>query len=1171
MTQLRLNNPGSVTPNAAAVPADQRVRDCIRTDLTTTLIIEAAAGTGKTTALVSRIIAVLTAGLTTLDRIVAVTFTEKAAGELKLRLRSAIESERNTPSATPLERKRLDLALEKLEEARIGTIHAFCGDLLRERPVEARVDPMFEVAPDDVAETLLDGAFDRWFEQTLASPGEGVRRVLRRRDLADRNGPRPILQAAARELIQWRDFDSPWQPSPFDRDRAIDRLLAEAVELQAIAIEADDDDWLRRSIEEICRPLSEATRLESVRPRDYDALEDALQRLLRGNPRRWNWRGRGDFFGQRRRADVIARRDAFRGSLQQFSEQAGANLAPMLRDEILPIIGHYRELKYRAGRLDFLDLLLTARDLVRSDPILRADLQNRFSHIFIDEFQDTDPLQAEILMLLAADDSAAADWLTARPVPGKLFIVGDPKQSIYRFRRADVALYQTVKHHLIEHGGAALEHLTVSFRATPQIQSMVNAAFAPLMPSDSPTQPAYAALEHYRPDFLSQPAIVALPVPAPYGGYGRITNWRIDESLPDAVGAFVKWLVSDSKWSVTERESPKERVAIRPRHICILFRRFTSYGRDVTRGYVRALEARHIAHVLVRGGSFHEREEVLAIRNALAAIERPDDTLAVFATLRGPLFAISDGALLEFRETFRSLHPFFKLPDDGPGAAPDHLRELCDALTVLRDLHRGRNRRSIADTIAQLLARTRAHAGIAIWPTGDQALANVMRLMDLARHYEANVGATSLRGFVEDLEARAEREQAGEAPIIEEGTEGVRIMTVHRAKGLEFPVVILADITCNETAGEAHRYVDPTRRLCALRLAGAAPRELLDHADEELRRDEEEAVRLLYVATTRARDLIVSPVVGDEPQSGWLARLTPVLYPDLSEYQSAADPHPPGCPPFKSRIVGDRPDNANTRAPGLAPGGYQPAAGTHRVVWWDPAILDLDARETMGLRQTRLLEADATNTRSAQGQGDYLAWRAQREQIIAAGSTPTLRLATATEIVATEGRPSLPEAETIIVEQTARVDGRPHGNRFGTLVHAIMARTALDADTATITQSATFYGRIVGATPGEITAAADAVTASLDSPVILRARAALQLRRESPLIITLDDGLIVEGIADLIFLEENEGVRRWVVVDFKTDVDLASRLTEYQTQVALYIRALTRATNLPAIGLLLWL
>jgi ATP-dependent helicase/nuclease subunit A len=311
--------------------------------------------------------------------------------------------------------------------------------------------------------------------------------------------------------------------------------------------------------------------------------------------------------------------------------------------------------------------------------------------------------------------------------------------------------------------------------------------------------------------------------------------------------------------------------------------------------------------------------------------------------------------------------------------------------------------------------------------------------------------------------------------------------------------------------------------------------------------------------------------VGDEPQSGWLARLTPVLYPDLTEYQPAPDPHPPGCPPFKSRIVGTRPDNANTRAPGLAPGAYQPAAGTHRVVWWDPAILDLDARETMGLRQTKLLQADDTNTRSAQGQSDYLAWRAQRDQLIATGAAPSLRLATATEIVTGSARPDLPEASTIAIEQTARIAGRPHGNRFGTLVHAIMARIALDANAATIAHSATFYGRIVGATPDEVTAAADAVLVALASPLILRARAALELRRESPLIVTLDDGLIVEGIADLVFLEAHAGTRRWVVVDFKTDVDLTPRLDEYRTQVALYLRALTHSTNHPATGLLLWL
>ena len=138
----------------------------------------------------------------------------------------------------------------------------------------------------------------------------------------------------------------------------------------------------------------------------------------------------------------MARRDALQTRLARFRDAAGANLAPLLRDELWPIVDYYEELKQRAGVLDFLDLLLVARDLVRDNAAVRAELQHRFTHIFVDEFQDTDPLQAEILLLLAADDPAESDWHRVRPLPGKLFIVGDPKQSIYRFRRADVALYQ---------------------------------------------------------------------------------------------------------------------------------------------------------------------------------------------------------------------------------------------------------------------------------------------------------------------------------------------------------------------------------------------------------------------------------------------------------------------------------------------------------------------------------------------------------------------------------------------------------------------------------------------------------------------------------------------------------------------------------------------------------
>jgi ATP-dependent helicase/nuclease subunit A len=1150
-----------VTP---AIISDQAVRDRIRDDLDVTLVIEAAAGTGKTTALVNRIVSVIGSGRGELARIVAVTFTEKAAGELKLRLRAEIERARQNTEPFSEARARFDLALKQLEEARIGTIHSFCADLLRERPVEAHVDPMFEVAPEDVAGEMFDSAFERWFEKILDNPGEGMRRLLRRRDLSSRTGPRAIARRAALELMNWRDFDSPWQHSPMARDAEIDAIIAEVEALGKLAELGEDDDWLAKGLDAIARPVSEATRLDAVRGRDHDALESVLIALCTG--RRWDWKGYGGGFGEIEREEVFRRRAELRARLEKFRDDAGANLAPLLRDELWPIVGIYEDLKRRAGRLDFLDLLLVARNLVRDNPAVRAELQSRFTHIFVDEFQDTDPLQAEILALLSSADPGETNWLKVKPIDGKLFIVGDPKQSIYRFRRADVSLYQGVKQLLLMHG-AQLEHLTVSFRATPAIQAMVNAAFAPLMSEESGTQPAYAPLTPYRAEPSTQPSIVVLPVPEPYGDFGRVVNFRIDQSIPEAIAAYARWLVHESGWTVTEREAPDVRVPIRPRHICILFRRMNSFGRDVTRPYLRALEARHLPHVLVKGGSFNEREEVIALRNLLGAIERPDDELTVFAALHGPVFALSDAALLEFRMTLGSLHPFRKLPDD----IPDSLKEVKCALEVIKNLHRGRNRRPIAETIAKLLAETRAHAGFAIWPTGEQALANIMRIMDQARRYEARGGTTSFRAFVDELEARAERDEASETPIVEEGTEGVRIMTVHRAKGLEFPIVILADITCNETRADASRYIEPASKLAAMELAGCAPRELQEHRAKEHQRDQEEAIRLLYVAATRARDLIVVPAVGDEESDGWLARLNPVVYPAQTERRAPASTHPAGCPEFGDDSVLTRPAKALGKVKSVSPGLHRPQKGDHQVVWWDPRLLILNVEEKMGLRQDKLLQADEKKLVSDRGVKLHEEWNAKRAAMLASGTTPRINVATATELAlaAPASGPAL--AEAIAIEETFRDRGRPHGKRFGTLVHLTMLRAPFDADAREIGKIAASGAKMIGASDDETAAATSAVAAALKSPLMRRAKAADTVMRECPLIIRLEDGTAVEGIADLAFAEStSEGVV-WTVVDFKTDIEVAPRLDEYRAQIRFYVRAVRESTGHPASGAILWI
>src|SRR5262249_34086494 len=201
----------------------------------------------------------------------------------------------------------------------------------------------------------------------------------------------------------------------------------------------------------------------------------------------------------------------------------------------------------------------------------------------------------------------------------------------------------------------------------------------------------------------------------------------------------------------------------------------------------------------------HLREEVESLRTALVAIEWPDDELAVYATLKGPLFAIGDEELVEYRHRFRRLHPY-RLPSE---KVEPHLAPVVEALGLLRSLHGLRNHRPIEETVTRLLTATRAHAAFVLRPWGEQALANVLRIAELAQTYEAS-GSISFRGFVERLRKEAEGE-ASEAPIVEESSEGVRIMTVHKAKGLEFPVVVLADMTAGIAAGHPGRYADRQR------------------------------------------------------------------------------------------------------------------------------------------------------------------------------------------------------------------------------------------------------------------------------------------------------------------------------------------------------------------------
>ena len=1165
-------------------------RQAISSELDQTLIVEAAAGTGKTTELVGRIVALIEHQRATIGQIVAVTFSEKAAGELKLRLREELERARTRTAPASEAGQRLDAAVHDFEEAHVTTIHGFCAELLRERPVEARVDPAFTVLADSQSERLFEEAFSSWLHEQLGNAQEGVRRSLRRPvksrlDDETDDGPIERLRVAARSLREWRDYAAPWRRPSYDRQMEIRRLTAKVKEFaDLIARPIKRDDRFATSLAAAGTTSQEIERQkrrvgDMVPEGIWDGWEAALVALADHRDFSQPKKGTGAAFAIGvTREQALAMHAELLLELRRFRDLADADLAALLHDELADCLRRYEARKQETGALDFLDLLIKARDLVCDNPEVCREFRERFRVILVDEFQDTDSLQAELLLRLASDDHGALR-------PGALFIVGDPKQSIYRFRRADVGAYRRIADSLTRSGATAVT-LQTSFRSVPAIQHFVNAAFDVEMDGDEASlQADYVPLLKHRDDTPEQPAIVALPVPRPYGrqmyGLPQVTQTALNQEQPPAVAAFVGWLLSpDCTWTIGSAEGAngatgakgETRRRIVASDVCLLFRRFLHFGQDITREYVEAFEARGIAHLLVGGKTFHEREEVDAIRTALTAIEWPEDELSVYAALHGPLFAIGEEELLEYHSLARAFHPYRV-----PAELPDRLQPIVQALTTLRELHAARNHRPVADTIGRLIAITRAHAGFILWRGGEQVLANVMHISDLARRYELE-GGLSFLGFVDTLHDASGRADSPEAPILEEGSDGVRLMTVHKAKGLEFPVVVLADIACKLSLAEASRYLDPKKNLCAMRIGGWSPLELQEHNDQEAKRDEAEGVRLAYVAATRARDILVLPAVGDGPyDKGWIRPLNRALYPSKDQWQS---PQPArGVPLFRGKqtILADARADGQPVDDTVRPGRYQfgdEAAGqAYSVVWWDPLLLAASSDEGRGLRRNDLISKDANPLDVAADRARYDEWKEHRAAVQAQGSAPSMIVTTPTQMKDQPDPGSRTPDPAVIVEDAAVKSERPSGKRFGTLVHALLASVPLSAIASEVAELSALHAKLLGATDEEQTAARVIAVAVLRHPRMDQARAAQaagrRVWREAPVSLRLDDGSgtpeMVDGQIDLAY-ETDAG---WMVIDFKTDIEIATAQDAYVRQVSIYLDAVTRATGQPARGLIL--
>ncbi|HET9869003.1 MAG TPA: UvrD-helicase domain-containing protein, partial [bacterium] len=441
--------------------SDQQARDRVVNDHQTLFAVDAGAGTGKTTLLISRLMALLLEKKVALSRVAAITFTEKAAAELSERLRAKLEA---ALLERPDQKALLLKALEDMERAPISTIHSFCAGLLREYPVEAGVDPQFTLLDEVQSRALEAQAWEHWLKQSLSRPVEPLFHFQRL------GGTFAQVEELKQFLKRNLTLLEPEPPKPLPSAEPFRRQLRAFVEMtkKEAAQCAKPEDGLYKVLEGF---WAQCASIERV-PAAGLAFELAGFQVPKvGN------KGAQGVWGKER---LAALREAF----LRLAEDHQAVLAPFKDAVVLNLVGWIRgyfaewdRQKAGGGFLDFDDLLLKARDLLLTHLEVREELKDRFDHLFVDEFQDTDPLQVEIVFFLCeAPGKKEKDWRKVELEPGKLFLVGDPKQSIYRFRRADVAIYEATKERILANGGK-VEVLTENFRTVGGLVEWVNGLF----------------------------------------------------------------------------------------------------------------------------------------------------------------------------------------------------------------------------------------------------------------------------------------------------------------------------------------------------------------------------------------------------------------------------------------------------------------------------------------------------------------------------------------------------------------------------------------------------------------------------------------------------------------------------------------------------------------------
>lgn len=1102
-----------MTTQTAQLPlVDEPARETIRHELDRSVFVEAGAGSGKTREMVQRVVALVDRG-TPITALVAITFTEKAAGELRERVRTALGAASDDDAV----RSRRARALHDLDIAPIGTIHSFAARIIRENPLEARVPPGIETL-DEIESSL---AFeDRWQQIVAALFGR-----------PEHSAAMEVLFSCDMTMGNLRDIaramDENW-----------DRLPQQTT---ATAPKGDPTPW--RELVDACEELHGARR-GCTDPEDgmytrtaallewAGALEDRRAQGTRaflghlGNlPAKGRSRGK--------KANWTNGIDDIRALDERIRELAGDLAAVHVRpalDLVLQVMAavlrEAAEERRRQGRLEFHDLLVLARDLLvgEENAEVRARLHDRYACLMIDEFQDTDPIQAEIALRLASSVSCGPDDWRELPVDGgRLFMVGDPKQSIYRFRRADIETYLGFQKRAAADASSSIATLQTNFRSVGPVLDWVNEVFGALIEEEHGRQPAYVPLvpDPARPPlpegFGHPVSVIGLTLPGAEDG-GKLKAAEVHECEARHVAHTVLTALGRTGGPVWRHQDGRDDVKTRPvteEDIAILLPTRTSL--EVLE---KALDEAGIVYRAEASSLVYGAAEVRELMLILQALANPADSGRLVLALRTSILGCGDDELAAWRLG----GGWWNYRADAPEGLED--TRVARTLLALRNLSRERARSGVADLMECILEQFLVLEAATDSPRHRETWRRLRFVVDQARMWNS-ASHGSLRDYLRWADTQMkEGARVKEAVVPETDAKAVRITTIHAAKGLEYPVVILSG-TGTKVPPTTHHVLfaeDGTMEVSLKTGLTTAGHEQLKEREKDMLTAER--LRLLYVACTRAQShLVVSLYAASERgESSHAAQ--------LRKAHVAGTPELPVAPVETVRRQAE-------------------AAPEKRS--WDDVLAGWTAVSSRWAAMSRV-EASRSVTRVAHaapapptsGNGMVILSPSP-------GETPA-----DDDAPATPQLPSPAEPERLMPLESPSAEHRTallHGPEFGTALHRLMELCDL-TDRESLDRHAAFVAEL-HSLPDTEALLACARWAWDSAPV--RAAAAGEHWKELPVATVDKDGAVLEGVVDLLYREPDGD---YVIVDYKTDMALSEVSQEaYRQQLSLYAGQLEGITG----------